>query len=328
MSMNTPGPGGGLPPNLAGAVDLGALAAAREQQQQAQERIAQRAADPSASNAVTAVTELTEPNFQAEAVDRSFEVPVVVLMWSPRSEASVEAIGTLEQLAIADAGTWVVGTVNVDEQQQIAAAFQVQGVPTMVALIKGQPVPLVQGSIPAEDARKLIDHVVEAGKANGVAGQVQLAAAGEAPAAVAEESQIDPLEEYFDAAADAYDRQDWAAAVAAYEAALVVAPDDEDAKAGLVRVELMKELDGKDFAEVLTKADAVPNDVELAIDAANVELVSGVPAAAFTRLIEVVRNTQEDDRAAARDHLVKLFELAGPIPEVTAARSQLANALF
>ncbi len=317
-----------MPPNLAGAVDLGALAAAREQQAQAEERIAQRAADPSAAGAVAVVTELTEPNFQADAVDRSFEVPVVVLMWSPRSEASVETIRILQQLATQDGGTWVVGTVNVDEQQQIAAAFQVQGVPTMVALIKGQPVPLVQGSIPAEDARTLIDHVLEAGQANGVAGQVQLAAVGEEAIPSTDEPEEDPLDQYFDAAADAYDRQDWAAAVAAYEAILAIAPTDEDARAGLVRVELMKELDGKDFAEVLTKADAAPGDVILAVDAANVELVSGVPAAAFTRLIEVVRNSDGDGQTAAREHLVKLFELAGPIPEVAQARTQLANALF
>lgn len=326
-----------MPPTMRGAVDLGALAAAREQQEQAQQRNAQRNAQPEEVGSVKVVTELTEQNFQPDGIDRSFEVPVVVVMWSPRSEVSVSTIQTMQELAVADGGTWLVAAVNVDAEQQIAAAFQVEGVPSLIALIKGQPVPLVQGAIALADARALIDQVIQAAEANGVAGRVQLAEAtpgdgsAEAPAdaaAAPAPEQVDPLEAYFDAAADAYDREDWDAVAAAYNSVLAIAPDDSDAKAGLVRVELMQQLDGKDFAEVLAQADAAPSQVDLAIDAANVELLSGVPAAAFDRLITVVRNTQDDDRVAAREHLVKLFDIIGQTPEVAAGRTKLANALF
>lgn len=324
-----------MPPTMRGAVDLGALAAAREQQEQAQQRNAQRNAQPEEVGSVKVVTELTEQNFQPDGIDRSFEVPVVVVMWSPRSEVSVSTIQTMQELAVADGGTWLVAAVNVDAEQQIAAAFQVEGVPSLIALIKGQPVPLVQGAIALADARALIDQVIQAAEANGVAGRVQLAEAtpddgsADNPAADAPApEQVDPLEAYFDAAADAYDRQDWDAVAAAYNSVLAIAPDDSDAKAGLVRVELMQQLDGKDFAEVLAQADAAPSRVDLAIDAANVELLSGVPAAAFDRLITVVRDTQDDDRVAAREHLVKLFDIIGQTPEVAAGRTKLANALF
>ena len=50
---------------------------------------------------------------------------------------------------------------------------------------------------------------------------------------------------------------------------------------------------------------------------------------AFQRLIETVRRTSDDDRAAARDHLVQLFDVIGPAdPRVAKARAALANALF
>lgn len=329
--MNSAG-ANSFPAAMRGAIDLGALAAAREQQAQAQERIAQRNQDPSAANAVAVVTELTEQNFQPAGIDRSFEVPVVVVMWSPRSEPSIEMIRNFEQLAVSDNGTWLVASVNVDEQQQIAAAFQIQGVPTIVALIKGQPVPLVQGSISLEDARVLISQVLEAAAANGVSGQVQLVGSDSSQAELASgettQAEPDPLESFFDAAADAYDRQDWSGATKAYEAVLAIAPTDPDAKAGLMRVELMQQLDGKDFAEVIDQANSHPEEVALAIDAANVELVSGAPAAAFDRLIETIRATEGEPRNIARDQLIKLFELVGQSPEVAAARTKLANALF
>jgi putative thioredoxin len=50
---------------------------------------------------------------------------------------------------------------------------------------------------------------------------------------------------------------------------------------------------------------------------------------AFKRLVDTVRITAGDDRNAAREHLLKLFLVAGPDdPRVAAARRALASALF
>jgi putative thioredoxin len=71
------------------------------------------------------------------------------------------------------------------------------------------------------------------------------------------------------------------------------------------------------------------DDVALNLQAADLELLGGDPAAAFTRLVELVRRTSGDDREAVKRHLLELLDLVGnDAPEVLAARRQLASALF
>jgi putative thioredoxin len=68
------------------------------------------------------------------------EVPVVVLLWSPRSEACVALLDVLGGLAAADKGKWSLATVNVDAVPRVGAMFGVEAVPTVVALAAGQPI--------------------------------------------------------------------------------------------------------------------------------------------------------------------------------------------
>ena len=58
------------------------------------------------------------------------------------------------------AGRWVLAKVDVDAQQQIAAAFQVQSIPTIVAVIKGQVLPpKLQGALPEPQVRQYIEEL-------------------------------------------------------------------------------------------------------------------------------------------------------------------------
>jgi len=64
-------------------------------------------------------------------------------------------------------------------------------------------------------------------------------------------------------------------------------------------------------------------------DAADAELASGLVTQAFDRLIGTVRRTSDEDRTAAREHLVSLFGLFPPDDEqVVSARRSLAAALY
>ena len=89
--------------------------------------------------------EITEANLEAEVLVRSSQMPVVVLLWSPRSEASAQLGDVLAQLAAADGGKWSLATVNVDAVPRVAQMFGVQAVPTVVALAAGQPISSFQG---------------------------------------------------------------------------------------------------------------------------------------------------------------------------------------
>ena len=301
------------PPNpgfLRGAVDLGSLAAAREAQQQAEAR----KSDPVASKVIVDVTDAT---FEADVVTPSMDVPVIVDLWATWCGPCKQLSPILEKLAVEYGGRFILAKVDVDAQQQIAAAFQVQSIPTVVAVLKGQALPLFQGALPESEVRKFIDELLRVAEQAGVAGSSQ----------VADEQQSEPQEEdpRWDEAADAIEAAEWDRAVELYEQLKAV--DAEQAQAALAQVALVRRTDGVDPVAALAAADANPLDLPLAKVAADVEVSQGNPEAAFGRLLFVVQGSA--DKAPARDALVDLFALVGDSdPAVAAARAKLANALF
>lgn len=295
---------------LRGAIDLGALAAAREAQQQA----AARKNDPAAAQVVI---DVTEASFETDVIAASNVVPVVVDLWATWCGPCKQLSPILEKLAIEYAGRWVLAKVDVDAEQQIAAAFRVQSIPTIVAVIKGQVLPLFQGALPEAQVRQYIEELLRVADQAGVNGSV-----GTAEAAPIEEPAEDPR---WDAAADAIEAGDYDTATALYEQLRAV--DAEQADAALAQVALVRRIDGVDPVAAVAAADAAPTDLGLARVAADIEVAQGQPEAAFERLLVVVRAAQ--DKAAARDALVELFGLVGELdPAVKKARTQLANALF
>ena len=119
---------------MAGAVDLSGLK--QRAQQTASAGGPAGPATPAAPGA-TGHVEITEANFEDEVLVRSDEVPVVVVLWSPRSDACVELVDTLAGLAAEDNGKWALATANVDVTPRVAQIFGVEAVPTVVALAAG-----------------------------------------------------------------------------------------------------------------------------------------------------------------------------------------------
>lgn len=304
--------------NLSGAVDLSTLAGPRG----GGPGDPQAPTGPAVPGAV--VVDVTTEGFSA-VLERSAQVPVVLVLTSPRSDVSGEALATLEALAAEYGGRFQLGRVDADAEPQIAAALQVQAVPTVVALVGAQPVPLYQGAYPEAQVRQVLDEVLRLAAQNGVTGVLE--DTGEE--VVPEEPVEEPMPPLHAEALEAIERGDLAAAEKAYTQALAENPGDAEAQAALLQVQLIARVDSDEPAEVLARAaDAPPQDVAAHLAAADVEAATGQFAAAFDRLLAVVRATAGEDREQARARLVTLFEIAGPVPEVQAARRQLASALY
>ena len=314
-----------LPPSrvpLRGAVDLAALAAAREAQAAAEQRLASADLPPGV------VIDVTEADFQSAVLDRSFSVPVVIDLWADWCQPCKALTPVLEAAAADDAGAWILAKVDVDANPRISEAFQVQSIPTTFAIIKGQPMALFEGALPAAQVRQYLDEMLRVAAANGVAGRVGAedvpTDSGAGPAAA--EPETDPR---LDAAYDAIEAGDWDAADAAYRSVLVSAPNDPEAVAGLAQVALLRRTDGADPQAALAAAAAAPDSLEAQALAADVELLSGLVDEAFARIIDLVRRTSGAERTAARDHVLSLFVLVGESdPRVIKARTALASALF
>jgi putative thioredoxin len=285
---------------MAGAVDLSALK--------------QPASSRESASAAPGGVEITEANFEAEVLVRSSQLPVVVLLWSPRSEASAQLGDILGQLATADGGKWSFATVNVDVVPRVAQMFGVQAVPTVVAIAAGQPISSFQGSQPPEQLRKWVDSLL-----NATAGKLGDAGEDEEPEQV--DPQLAKARAHLDAA-------DFDAALAAYQALLDANPNHEEAKGAVRQIGFLQRATSRAPGAIIA-ADAKPDDIELAFAAADVDILQQNVAAAFDRLIALIRRSAGDDRTKVRTRLIELFELFDPAdPEVIAGRRNLANALY
>lgn len=334
---------------VAGAVDLGAVKQQAEQRAQAQARAAQagaaagvaggagEAGQPGAAGgtgaggtgaSVAFVSTITPENFELDLVVRSTQVPVVTLLGSARSEASEQMRQDFTKLAESQQAPtkWLFRYVDVDATPEVAQAFGVQAIPTVIALAAGRPLTNFEGGQPAAQLHGWVDAVVQAvdGKLRGLAPEEDPAnaagggAGADSDSADANQDAGDPR---LAAAAEKLEAEDYAGAIAEYDAILAnpAQADEElvgEARAARANALLVQRLStgGDEFAESdrLLLADDKPK--------------------AFDLLIEELRPSAEgnaDHKKQAKARLLELFSLFDPAdPEVIAGRTRMASALF
>ncbi|PDQ36071.1 MAG: hypothetical protein B5766_02730 [Candidatus Lumbricidophila eiseniae] len=307
-----------IPPvGLRGAVDLTSLV--------------QRAAQPrEGTDAGTPVTlsvfALDDQSF-GEAVELSRTVPVIVVVWTPRSETSVALTESLRQLVSGRDGRMALATVEADTNPQIVRAMQVQAAPTVVAIIAGQPVPLFQGAQPAEILAELLDQVGELAVQHGVTGQLEVAVSETDGAAA--EAVAAPRPPLHQEAVDALDRGDFEAAVTSYRTAIAQNPRDTEAVVGLARAALLARLAGSDKEQIRSRAATEPHAISAQLLAADLDISGGHIADGFDRLLTLFPSADTDGKKLLRERLIEYFDLVGPEdPRVLSARRRLTALLF
>jgi len=256
--------------------------------------------------------EVNAQNLTTEFLPLSTQKPVVVICWSTRSAESVEMIRTLGKLALADEGAWVLARVNIEEQPQVAQALQTRTVPYGLVFIAEQPIPFVEQALNENQLREVITKIMTLAAQQGI---------GSAP--------VEKSEPEEDEALDAINRGDFPAALTAYRTLLERKPNDPYAKVGLAQVQLLIRAESLDANTVMAQANADSQSVELAMQAADIEIMAGHLEQGFNRLLAQIAVLSGEEQKKVKERLLELFALVDSADQrVIKARTALANALF
>ena len=286
------------------------------------------------------IKDATTESFEADVIQASNEVPVVVDFWAPWC-GPCKTLGPIIEKVVREAGGKVrLVKVNIDENQQVAQALRIQSIPAVFGFVKGQPVDGFVGAQPESQIKAFIDRL---------AGQ-----AGPSP-----------LDEAMEQAKAALAADDHNGAAALFGQVLQQEPDNITAIAGMARC-LLALGDSQAAAEVLARAGdehdddpdlsgaraalalaeqaaaasgevggleariaADPNDFEARLELAQALFGTGDRETAIDHLLEILGRDLNWNDDAARKQLLELFEAMGPTDPLTlSARRRLSSLLF
>ncbi len=106
------------------------------------------------------IIEVSEETFDNDVIERSIEIPVIVDFWAPWCGPCRVLGPILEKLAKDPDLNFVLAKVNVDENPGLSMAFQVQGIPAVIAFLDGEPVDDFVGVKPETQIRQFIEELI------------------------------------------------------------------------------------------------------------------------------------------------------------------------
>lgn len=280
------------------------------------------------------VIEVQSETFQQTVVERSQDIPVVVDFWAPWCDPCRQLAPLLDKLVNEFAGRFVLAKVNVDDEGQIAAAFGVQSIPVVVALVDGKPVDHFQGVLPEDELRQWLEAILPS-----------------------KAQQL--IEEGLQLEAD-----DLAAAEGKYRSAVELEPDNTTARIRLARAvlslgceqearEIIGKLETRGYLEpeaeqikteleVRSRAaeaggvqearravEQQPDNLELAVQLADALAAVSQFEEAFDICLSVIERDKNGAGVAAKESMVRMFDLAGKGSELVGAyRRRLTTLLY
>ena len=286
--------------------------------------------------------------FRKNVVEPSMTSLVILDFWAEWCGPCKALTPLLEKVAAdyADKGV-VLAKVNVDEEQFIAAQFQVRSIPTVYALFQGQPVADLTNARSESQLKAVLDELLEKLpiKADGgepaqdiaplLAMGDEVLASGDGDRAASIFAQIVEIDPDSAAAHAGLIRAlVLAGQVAEAEGVLAALPeelaDDPAIERARSALELAKDApDEGELAALRAAAAERPADMDAQLAFANAAFAAGERDAAADALLKMIAADREWNEGAAKAKLLQIFEAIGlEDPWVAATRRRLSTVLF
>jgi putative thioredoxin len=286
--------------------------------------------------------------FRQSVVEPSMTNLVILDFWAEWCGPCKALTPMLEKVAAeyADKGV-VLAKLNVDEEQFIAAQFQVRSIPTVYAMFQGQPVADLTNARSESQFKALLDQLlaklpIEPGGAAPAQDLAPLLAMGEDVLASGDgERAAGIFAQIVDLAPDnaeanaglvraltrAGRREEAEAALAALDPKLAAEPAVERARAALALAQDVP--DESELSTLRAAAAERPADLDAQFAFAGAAFAAGDRDAAADTLLRMIAADREWNEGAARTKLLQIFEAIGlEDPWVAATRRKLSTVLF